>query len=227
MNKGLRRVFSILFLSGGFDMVSIFIRTFLIYILLSITLKTMGKRQLGELDVSELVSTLLISEIAALPIDDPDLPLMNAIIPIIFILSLEIILSYSKTKFNRLKKYVEGEPVFIIYKGKLKQQSLKDNRISINEFLAEMRNQGIGDIKQIEYALLEQNGKISILKREDDVSHPIIIDGEINTAETTILNMDESEIASLFKTNKAKQERVFLMTINDKNDINIILKEKT
>ena len=123
-------------------MVSIFIRTFIIYILLSVTLKTMGKRQIGELDVNELVSTLLISEIAAIPIDDPDLPLMNAIIPITFILSIEIILSHAKTKSNKLKKYVEGRPAFIIYKGKINQKELKENRISINEFLSEMRNQG-------------------------------------------------------------------------------------
>ena len=78
-------------------MVSIFVRTFIIYLLLTLSMKIMGKREIGELDVGELVSTLLISEVAAIPIDDPDLPLMNAIVPILFILSLEILISYGKT----------------------------------------------------------------------------------------------------------------------------------
>ena len=79
-------------------MVSIFARTLIIYILLMITMKMMGKREIGELDVTELVGALLVSEIAAIPIDDPDLPLLNAIIPITFLLSLEILISFIKTK---------------------------------------------------------------------------------------------------------------------------------
>ena len=82
-------------------MTSIVIRTVIIYVLLSFSLRIMGKRQLGELDVSELVSTLLISEIASIPIDDPDLPLLNAIIPILFILSVEILLSALKNKSEK------------------------------------------------------------------------------------------------------------------------------
>ena len=207
-------------------MISIFIRTLIIYILLSVTLKTMGKRQIGELDVSELVSTLLISEIAAIPIDDPDLPLMNAVIPIIFILSLEIILSYTKTKYNKIKKVVEGEPVFIIFKGEIQQNVLMDNRISINEFLAEMRNQGIGSISSIEYALLEQNGKISILKKQENVAHSLIIDGEINNAEIELLNISSNAIYEILNKKGIDKENIFLMTINDEKTINIILKER-
>ena len=96
-------------------MASIFIRTLIIYLFLSISLKIMGKRQIGELEVGELVSTLVISEVAALPIADPDIPLMNAIIPVLFIVCLEIIISSLKNKSEKLKKYIEGEPIFLIY----------------------------------------------------------------------------------------------------------------
>ena len=147
-------------------MASIFIRTVIIYVLLSFSMKIMGKRQIGELDVSDLISTLLISELAAIPIDDPDIPLFNAIIPILFIVSLEIIISSMKNKSNRIKKYVEGQPAFIIYKGRLLQETLRENRISINELLCEMRIQGIGDIRDIDYCSLEANGKLSILKKQ-------------------------------------------------------------
>ena len=88
-------------------MTSILIRTLIIYLLLSFSLRIMGKRQLGELDVSELVSTLLISEIAAIPIDEPDIPLLNAVIPILFILSAEVILSTIKNKNEKFKNLIE------------------------------------------------------------------------------------------------------------------------
>ena len=107
-------------------MASIFIRTLIIYVFISISLKVMGKRQLGELEVGELVSTLLVSEVAALPIADPDIPLMNAVIPILFIVCLEIIVSSIKNKSEKLKKYIEGKPIFLIYKGELKQSALRE-----------------------------------------------------------------------------------------------------
>lgn len=208
-------------------MVSIFVRTLIIYVLLSVTLKIMGKRQIGELDVNELVSTLLISEIAAIPIDDPDIPLMNAIIPIMFILSLEIILSHAKTKSNFIKKHVEGHPSFIIYNGKLNQNVLKENRISINEFLSEMRNQGIGNIKDIDYALLEQSGKISIISsKKSPLAHTIIIDGQINKNELSALEITPLEIDALLSEQNLSVENVFLLTVDDKKKHNIIIKEE-
>ena len=113
-------------------MLSIFIRTILIYLILSLILKIMGKRQIGELEVSELVSTLLISEIASVPVTDPNIPLANALVPLIFIALLEVLLSGLKNKSSRLKRLMEGEPCFLVYQGKLKQQALIDNRSSIN-----------------------------------------------------------------------------------------------
>lgn len=209
-------------------MVSIFARTLIIYILLTIGMKIMGKRELGELDVSELVSTLLVSEIAAIPIDDPDIPLLNAIIPILFIISLEIIVSALKTKSNQIKKCIEGNASFIIFKGKLRQKALLDNRISINEFLSEARAQSVGNLKEISYAILEANGKISLLKKEKQlpVAHAIIIDGEFNKTEAEPLGFDEERIESYLKSRKISREKVFLMTIDDQEKTEVIIKEE-
>ena len=208
-------------------MVSIFARTLIIYLLLTFCLKVMGKREIGELNVSELVSTLLISEIAAIPIDDPDIPLLNAIIPILFILSLEIIISSAKNKSNKLKKCIEGEATFIIFRGQLIQKSLYENRISINELLSEMRSQGIGNIKALNYALMEQSGKISLLKsdKEYPIAHPIIIDGELNESTITFLGYTNSDIYELVNQRCLSIGQIFLMTIDDDNYIQIIMKE--
>lgn len=208
-------------------MTSIVVRTIIVYVILSFSLRIMGKRQLGELDVGELVSTLLISEIASIPIDDPDIPLTNAIIPILFILSIEIIISTVKNKSEKLKALVEGKPEYIIYKGKLLQSVLKDNRISVNELLSEMRSQGIGDINDIYYATVEQNGALSILKRgEGKMTHTLIIDGKIIESNLIAHGYNEKWLKKQLSQRKLSQEDVFLMTVSDDGQINVIVKEE-
>ena len=186
-------------------MSSIVIRTLIIYILLSFSLRIMGKRQLGELDVAELVSTLLISEIAAIPIDDPDIPILNAIIPIFFIISIEIIVSSFKNKSEKLKRVVEGTPVYIIYKGRVLQKNLMDNRISINELLSSLRSQGISDISEVDYGIIEPSGTLSVIKTDSTpLSHPIIIDTSV--CEDTLKSTGYS-LEWLMKTLKEKNLR--------------------
>ena len=208
-------------------MASIFFRTIIIYILLLFSIKLMGKRQIGELEVSELISALIASEIAALPIADSDIPLLNAVIPILFIVCLDIIISSIKNKSEKLKKYIDGEPSFIIYKGKLIQKSLLENRISINELLSELRLQGIGDIKDVYYAVLEQNGKVSVIERgkNGSIAHSIIIDREINQQGLKEAKKDEAWLNAELKKANLEKSDVFLMTIDDKQNINIIKKE--
>lgn len=207
-------------------MASILIRTLIIYVLLSFSLRVMGKRQLGELDVGELVSTLLISEIASIPIDDPDIPLLNAIIPILFILTMEIILSTIKNKSEKLKLTLEGKPTYIIYKGRLLQTALKENRISINELLSELRSQSIGDIKDVYYAAVEQNGVLSVIKTDQSgMAHAIIIDGTLMEDVLRAQGYDERWVKKRLKEQKTEIDKVFLMTVTDEGEINIIERE--
>ena len=207
-------------------MASILIRTLIIYVLLSFSLRVMGKRQLGELDVGELVSTLLISEIASIPIDDPDIPLLNAIIPILFILTMEIILSTIKNKSEKLKLTLEGKPTYIIYKGRLLQAALKENRISINELLSELRSQSIGDIKDVYYAAVEQNGVLSVIKTDQSgMAHAIIIDGTLMEDVLRAQGYDERWVKKRLKEQKTEIDKVFLMTVTDEGEINIIERE--
>jgi uncharacterized membrane protein YcaP (DUF421 family) len=188
----------------------------------------MGKRQIGELEVSKLVSTLLISEIGAIPIGDPDIPLLNAIIPIVFIASLEVLLTALKNKNNKLKRIVEGSPCYVIYKGKVDQKALSDNRISINELISEMRNQGIADINEISYGVLEPNGKLSLIKESDGASyaHPIVIDGEIRKSALKTLGLNDRWLDHRLKERGYKIEELLLLTVNDEGNINIIIKEE-
>ena len=208
-------------------MASVLIRTVLIYIFLALAMKLMGKRQLGELETGELISALLISEIAALPIDNPDIPLSSAIFPTLLIITLEILISFVKNKSNRLKRAVDGEPTFIIYKGRLRQDVLRENRISINEVLSELRVMGIGDISDADYVILEQNGKLSVLqKNRDKMAHALIIDGEVNEATLKSLGYNREWLNKRLAEQNCKADELFLFTVGDDGVINIIKEEK-
>lgn len=208
-------------------MASVLIRTVLIYGFLTLAMKLMGKRQLGELETGELISALLISEIAALPIDNPDIPLSSAIFPTLLIITLEILLSFIKNKSSRLKRAVDGEPTFIIYKGRLRQDVLRENRISLNEVLSELRVMGVGDIADADYVILEQNGKLSVLqKNRDRMAHALIIDGEVNEATLRSLGYNREWLNKRLAEASRKADEVFLLTVGDDGTINIIKEEK-
>ncbi len=203
---------------------AIVIRTVIIYILLTFSIRIMGKRQIGELDVGDLVSTLLISELAAIPIDDPDIPLLNAGIPILLIISLEIIISTVKNHSSPMKRAVDGRPVYIIYKGRLLQAALDDNRISLDELLSEMRGQGIFDIDEIEYGILEQNGSLSLFKKGDaEFAHTLILDGEVYTDAAKLIGAEELIERTLKKHDK---KDIVLLTVNDSGKTNLIKRRK-
>ncbi len=209
-------------------MISIFIRTIIIYVILNVMLKIMGKRQIGELEVNELVSTLLISEIGALPISDTDIPLLPSIIPILFIAASEVIISIVKNKSAIVKRAVEGEPSYIIYKGRLRQSVLSENRISINEVLTEMRTQGIGELSDVRYAILEPNGKVSFLKESDspNISKTLIIDTKPDLENIKEAGLSVEWLKEQLRERGLELSDVFLMTVNEIGDVNVIEKEK-
>lgn len=223
-------------------MITIFIRTLIIYIIITITLRIMGKRQVGELEASELVSTLILSEIASLPISEPNVPLLFALIPVLLIVSLEVIVTYSKNKVDFLKKMFEGKPSFIIYKGELNQKELERMRISLQEFISELRLQGIMDISQVYYAILEEKGKLStVLKSEyqpitpetmkikvteSGMAHSLIIDGEYNEESIKQLPISKKDVNNICASHKCAIKDVFLLTIDDEGKTHIIMKEK-
>ena len=209
-------------------MTTIVLRTIIIYAALMIAMRLMGKRQIGELEVNELVTTLLISEIGALPISDADIPLLPSLIPILFIASAEVIISVVKNKSSVIKRAVEGEPTYIIYKGSLRQRALAENRISINEVMTEMRTQGIADITDVRYAILEQNGKMSFLKESDNpsIARAVVIDGQADEINLKDAGYDLRWLEKRLYERSLKLSEVFLMTVNENGDIYLIKKEE-
>ena len=146
-------------------MIVLLIRTIIIYIFLLLTMRLMGKRQLGELEISELVSTLLLSDIASLPITNQEIPLTYAIVPILAITAFEVSSSLLLTKVPRLKYILSTRPSVVIQKGKINKSELLKNRISVDELISELRQKSITDISQVDYAIIEQNGKMTVIPK--------------------------------------------------------------
>ena len=223
-------------------MTVIFIRAILLYLLLTLLFRFMGKRQVGELEVSDLVATLLLSEIAALPIDDPDIPLTYALMPIFLIVSLEVVFTFLEIKWNPLKRFFEGKSVMLIDKGEIKEAALRKMRVTVNELISECRIQGIGDISQVNYAILEPNGKLSVLPKMENspitpatkkakgkdggILHLLVIDGTLQKETIEKLKISEGEFADILDRHKATPEDLFLLGIDDNGQSFAKRKEK-
>ena len=220
-------------------MLVILVRTAVLYILLSVLLRGMGKRQIGELEVGEVITTFLLSEVIALPIADTNVSLLAGAIPAIFIFSAEILISAAKNKFNPLKRVVDGSPSYIIYKGRLLQNALKENRISIEEFLCSLRTMGIFSIDSVDYAILEMNGTISVLQKDEELpltkkacreenegmSHALIVDGVIQKRALALVGKDEEWLEEYLAGRGLLFCDTFLLTLNDQGGVHYIPKE--
>ena len=222
-------------------MVVIFIRTLIIYALLLAAMRLMGKRQIGQLEVTDLVTTFMLSEIATLPIENPDMPLINAIIPIIILSTFEVTSSSLLIINPRLKNLFSSRPGYLIKEGKLIQSEMLKNRISTDELMSELRQNGITDISQAEYAIMEQDGRITVLPKPqyrplcaDDLgikvspeglSHIIISNGVINSYGLNAISKNDKWLSSFLKKKKVSIRDVFLMTVNDSDDIYISIKD--
>lgn len=139
------------------------IRTIILYIILIVTIRIMGKKQVGELEPAELVVVFLLSELASIPMQDMNLPLMSSIVPIATLISLEILISVLTLKSRFLRNLFQGRPAILINKGILVEQEMRRQCYNIDEIMEQIRNEGYADIRDVEYAILENSGKISII----------------------------------------------------------------
>ncbi len=223
-------------------MTTIFIRTIIIYIVLLSAMRLMGKRQIGELEISDLITTLLVSEIAALPITDTNLPVSHAIIPIIILLTFEVVSSALLVKFPRIKKYISTKPTTLIKHGKLSPSQMMKARITADELISELRQNNISDIGEVEYAILEQNGKISVIQKAEyrppsakDLKisvppcgfyHIVVENGSIDLHGAREMKLTKKDIDNILKENGTSLSEVYLMLMGDDRSIDIIKKEK-
>ncbi len=224
-------------------MIAVFIRTLFIYTLLLVSMRFLGKRQIGELELSELITTFMLSELAATPIVNPDIPISYAVVPILLLLSIEVILSFIVSRYAPLRKLLFGAPSILIYKGKVNLKEIRKLRIGITELLSELRLKDVADIGDVHCAILEGNGKLSVftkaetqpLSREDvktpareaGIGLPVLVGGKIMKNTMRDAGVDESWVHKTLQKNGLSQKEVLLMTVDEEKKAVFILEGDT
>ena len=224
-------------------MTTAFFRTLILYFILMTGLRLMGKRQIGELEPSELVLTLIISDLAAVPMQDFGIPLVNGVFPIVTLLCVSMLLSFFSLKSIRFRGLVCGYPTVIIRDGKVLQQNMARNRFTVDELLEQLRSQGYSDLTAVKYAVLETSGQVSVLPytkdspvtpqvmnltSQDDVTLPVLV---INDGHIMSENLAASGYDALWLDKQLKERRltsprqVFFMTVDETGAVTCVAKE--
>lgn len=223
-------------------MIISFIRTFILYFIIIIAIRVMGKRQISELQTSELVVTLLISDLAAIPMQNSGIPIYSGLIPIVVLVACEILLSSSMLKSSKFRRLICGKPMVLINDGKIDQSLMKYLRITTEDLFEQLRQLDVFSLSDIAFAIIETNGKISILKKPEkttvdagmlNIQNPdngletvIISDGEISDFSMKLCNISEQWIYKTLDKENIKLSDVFIMTANKNKKYSIIKKER-
>lgn len=224
-------------------MITAFFRTVILYLLLMCGLRLLGKRQIGDLEPSELVLTLIISDLASVPMQDYGIPLINGVLPIIILLCLSMLVSFFSLKSIRFRALVCGTPTVIIRDGTILQQSMAKNRLTVDELYEQLRSQGYSDLNSVKYAVLETSGQLSILPytREspltpqgaridvaDRVTLPVLLinDGHVLNENLSLLGHDDQWLSEQLRRHQHSSPKdIFIMTIDEAGTIICIPKE--
>lgn len=227
-------------ISGDFMFITL-IRTSVLYLFVIFIMRIMGKRQIGELQPTELVVTLLLSEIIAIPMQDNDISLVSTIVPVLVLVGLEILISVISLKSVKIRSLMQGNSIIIIRDGKLDLKKIKELRFTIDDILEALRQKDIFDISKVQYAVVETNGTISVMLKPEyepvtrgDLSLEIeysgmpcavIVDGRIIKTDFDSCNMTMEKLKKIIKKDKINVDNTLLMTIDKKGNKTIIGKD--
>lgn len=223
-------------------MAIITIRTAIIYLALLLMMRLLGKRQLGEMELSEFVVAALAADLASHPLQDLSIPLINGLIPIITLFCLEVFIALGAMKSMRLKSFLFGKPGILIKNGCIMQQEMEKNRFTPDELMQELRNQGCLDISKVQYAILETDGRVNVIKFPgerpvsasqmnvccSDGGYPVIVisAGRVNKENLHFLKLDQAWLTEELRSRGIDDPAsVYLMTVNRDKQCYISQKE--
>jgi uncharacterized membrane protein YcaP (DUF421 family) len=226
---------------GDIMLISI-IRTIVLYAFVIFAIRIMGKRQISDMQPSELVATLIISNIASLPMQNTSQPFFSGVIPVVILVALEIITSAFMLKNSKFRRLVCGNPIVVIRDGVILQNQMRRLRLSNEDLFTQLRQQDVFNIEDIQYCIVETNGSISVLKKPEKrqptaenlniqiqdkkIQAVVINDGEILDNSLDLCQKDENYIYKILKKENKKVSDIFIMTLDGIGNYNIILKGK-
>lgn len=193
---------------------TVIFRTIFFYVFILIIYRIMGKREIGQLSIQDLVVSILIAEMVAISIENRKDSLWLTILPILLLVLLEVLAAFVSMKCNRFRDIIEGKPVLIINKGVINYKEMVRQRYTLDDLLLELRTNGIKNLQDVEYAVLENNGKLNIFKYnflriKSDNPFPLIVDGRIERSTLKYINKDEEWLRELIKKEKCEVSEVF------------------
>jgi uncharacterized membrane protein YcaP (DUF421 family) len=177
----------------------ILFRTLLLYLLILLIFRLMGKREIGELSILDLVVYIMIAEMASLAIENTKDPLINTLLPISILVIIQITLALLSLKSKKFRDIVDGKPTIIINNGKIDEKAMRSQRYNFDDLLLQLREKDVGDISDVEYAILEPSGTLSIFQKNYDdqqdnssLALPLIIDGEVQEDNLDMIDKSRS-----------------------------------
>ena len=216
-------------------MLMIFFRTALLYLVLIATIRLLGKRQLGQLEPSEVAVTMLIADLASIPMQNKNMSVLSGLLPIAAVLGLELLLSFISMRSIRFRKILCGKPVILIENGRFLQENMRKNRVTLDELISQLREKDIIDPQTVQYAILETGGNLSVFPypqerpatakeagvTTDLTALPITIvtDGKLIRDNLRKAGKDDRWLQKVLAQNKATLKETFLLTVNSYNTV--------
>ena len=199
----------------------IMFRTTFFYFFIIFAYKLMGKREVGELDIIDFVMSMLLSQIIAISIENYKEPFLYAFVPIGLLILLQIILSFISLKSFKFRKLFNGKESVVINKGILNIKEMIKQRYTLNDLLLQLRDSNIRTIEEVDYAILENNGKLSVFKKDDKDKDtfplPLIVDGHIEDSNLKLINRDRSWLLDILMQKKYDLDDIFYAFYKSKN----------
>ena len=190
------------------------LKTIFLYFFIVICYRIMGKKEVGELGIIDLIVTILIAELAAISIEKINSSILISILPILVLVMIEILFSFLSMKNYKIRDFIDGKPSMIIKKGKVCFSEMNKLRYNLNDLISQLREKGIKSIEDVDYAILENNGSLSVFQKEKNYPIPLILDGVIDYDVLKEINKDTIWIYKLLASKNLKLEDVFYAFYN-------------
>ena len=184
-------------------------KTFVLYAFIILVYRIMGKKEISELGIGDLIVTILIAELAALSIEETETSLLVSIVPILVLVTSEMIISYLSLKSTKIRGFIDGTPTVIIKDGKVRFSAMSKLRYTLDDLVLELRSKGIKSIEEVDYAILETTGDLSIFQNTKDYPLPIILDGQMEEHSLKEIHKDKEWLLQLLENKNKKLENVF------------------
>lgn len=189
--------------------IAIIVKTFILYFFIIIMYRIMGKKEVGELGLGDLIVTVLIAELAALSIEDTDSSIFISIVPIIVLVICEMGLSFISLKSDTIRNFIDGRPSVIIKDGKVNFTTMTKLRYTLDDLITQLREKGIKSLEEVDYAVLENSGNLSVFQNTDAYPMPFILDGVIDYQVLKEIKKDRAWIQSFLKKEHLELEDIF------------------